>query len=134
MPRTTCTTCSTASTRRGRCDSSTSSTPGRRSCADGDAYLCGDLFYDVQGALGSPPKDGFVAGVQPSILVSTDPALSNNFTTSVLQEMGAIKRASKFRFILPAHDDPGVLESGRYVGRIEDDVIPGPVTPASARA
>ncbi len=104
------------------------------STADGDAYLCGDLFYDVQGALGSPPKDGFVAGVQPSILVSTDPALSNNFTTSVLQEMGAIKRASKFRFILPAHDDPGVLESGRYVGRIEDDVIPGPVTPASARA
>jgi glyoxylase-like metal-dependent hydrolase (beta-lactamase superfamily II) len=99
--------------------------------ADGEAYLCGDLFYDVEGALLHPPKDGFVAGVQPSALAGDDPALSNNFTTSVLQEIGAVKHARKYRFILPAHDDPGVLDAGAYVGRIKGDAIPGPVTPAS---
>jgi hypothetical protein len=99
--------------------------------AEGEAYLCGDLFYDVEGALLHPPKDGFVARVQPSALAGDDPALSNNFTTSVLQEIGAVKHARKYRFILPAHDDPGVLDAGAYVGRIKGDAIPGPVTPAS---
>jgi len=99
---------------------------------DGEAYLCGDLFYDVQGALRDQPKEGLVAGVQPSIMVRDDPAVSNNFTTSVLQEIGAIKRARQYRFILAAHDDPGVLEAGRYVGRISGDVIPGPVSPVES--
>lgn len=99
---------------------------------DGEAYLCGDLFYDVQGALRDQPKQGLVAGVQPSILVRDDPAVSNNFTSSVLQEIGAIKRARQYRFILAAHDDPGVLEAGRYVGRISGDVIPGPISPVAA--
>jgi N-acyl homoserine lactone hydrolase len=97
----------------------------------GEAYLCGDLFYDVEGALRDHPMQGFTAGVQPSALVADDPALSNNFTTSVLQEIGAVKRALQYRFIVPAHDDPGVLEAGRYVGRIEGDAIPGPVTPSA---
>lgn len=99
--------------------------------SQGQAYLCGDLFYDVQTALHSPPKDTFLAAVQPGFLVQGDPGLSNNFTTSVLQEMGAVKRARRYRFVLPAHDDPGVLESGRYVGRILGDTIPGPVTPVA---
>ncbi|SFW67414.1 MBL fold metallo-hydrolase [Amycolatopsis australiensis] len=98
--------------------------------AEGEAYLCGDLFYDVEGALRNQPRDGFVAGVQPTFLVPDDPALSNNFTTSVVQEMRAAKAARRYRFILAAHDDPGVLEGGRYVGRILGDVVPGPVTPA----
>jgi N-acyl homoserine lactone hydrolase len=98
---------------------------------DGEAYLCGDLFYDVEGALHEQPRQSFVAGVQPSMLVSDDPALSNNFTTSVLQEIGAIKRARKYRFIVPAHDDPGVLEAGHYIGRISGDIIPGPITPVA---
>jgi N-acyl homoserine lactone hydrolase len=97
--------------------------------ADGEAYLCGDLFYDVEGSLHSPPRDGFVAGVQPTSLVPTDPGLSNNFTTSVRQEMGAAKHARRYRFVMPAHDDPGVLDDGRYIGRISGDVVPGPVTP-----
>jgi glyoxylase-like metal-dependent hydrolase (beta-lactamase superfamily II) len=96
--------------------------------AEGEAYLCGDLFYDVEGALRNQPRDGFVAGVQPSYLVQDDPALSNNFTTSVLQEMGAAKAARRYRFVMPAHDDPGVLENGHYVGRILGDIVPGPVT------
>jgi N-acyl homoserine lactone hydrolase len=95
--------------------------------AAGRAYLCGDLFYDVQGALRDQPRDGFAAGVQPAFLVADDPALSNNFTTSVLAEIGAIKRARQYEFILPAHDDPGVLELGHYVGRILGEAVPGPV-------
>ncbi|HEV7648614.1 MAG TPA: MBL fold metallo-hydrolase [Actinophytocola sp.] len=98
---------------------------------EGEAYLCGDLFYDVAGALRDQPRDGFVAGVQPTCLVPDDPALSNNFTTSVLAELRAVKAARRYRFVLPAHDDPGVLEHGRYVGRIAGDVVPGPVTPAN---
>ncbi|MFB9691181.1 MBL fold metallo-hydrolase [Amycolatopsis plumensis] len=97
--------------------------------AEGQAYLCGDLFYDAEGALRSQPRDGFVAGVQPTYLVPDDPALSNNFTTSVRQEMAAVKAARRYRFVLPAHDDPGVLEHGRYVGRILGDIIPGQITP-----
>lgn len=97
--------------------------------AEGEAYLCGDLLYDVEGALHDQPKDGFVAGVQPSFLVTDDPALSNNFTTSVLQEIGAVKRARRYRFVCPAHDDPGVLDAGRYIGRITGDTVPGPITP-----
>jgi N-acyl homoserine lactone hydrolase len=95
---------------------------------DGEAYLCGDLFYDIEGALKDQPQDTFTARVQPAAFVSDDPALTNNFTTSVLQEIGAAKRARKFRFILAAHDDPAVLEGGRYVGRILGSVVPGDVT------
>ncbi|MDQ0376175.1 N-acyl homoserine lactonase family protein [Amycolatopsis thermophila] len=97
---------------------------------EGEAYLCGDLFYDVEGALRNQPRDGFVAGVQPTYLAIDDPALTNNFTTSVLQEMAAAKAARQYRFVVPAHDDPGVLDRGRYVGRILGDTVPGPVTVA----
>lgn len=96
---------------------------------EGQAYLCGDLFYDVEGALRNQPRNSFVAGVQPAALTVDDPALSNNFTTSVLQEMGAVKRALQYRYILPSHDDPGVLDRGRYVGRIRGDSVPGPISP-----
>jgi glyoxylase-like metal-dependent hydrolase (beta-lactamase superfamily II) len=96
--------------------------------AEGEAYLCGDLFYDVAGALRRQPQQSFTAGVQPAALGACEPALSNNFTPSVLEEIGAVKRALKYRFIVPAHDDPGVLENGKYIGRIEGEVVPGPVT------
>jgi len=115
------------------CQLSGGHTPGSLAAivptTDGEAYLCGDLFYDLQTALYSPPKDTFVAAVQPAFLVEGDPGLSNNFTTSVLQEMGAVKRARQHRFVLPAHDDPGVLESGRLIGRIAGNTVPGPITP-----
>jgi Zn-dependent hydrolases, including glyoxylases len=102
--------------------------------AEGEAYLCGDLLYDVEGSLHRPPREGAVAGVQPTYLVPTDPGLTNNFTTSVLQEIGAVKHARRYRFVMPAHDDPGVLDGGRYIGRITGDVIPGPVTPVADSA
>jgi glyoxylase-like metal-dependent hydrolase (beta-lactamase superfamily II) len=95
----------------------------------GQACLCGDLFYDIYSALVAPPRQGPVAGVQPHALVAGEPALTNNFTTAVLQEIGAVKRALRYRYLLPAHDAPGVLEAGRLVGRIDGDVVPGPVSP-----
>lgn len=98
---------------------------------EGDAYLCGDLIYDVAGALRNQPREGFAAGMQPSYLVADDPALTNNFTTSVRQEIGAVKAARRYRFIVPAHDDPGVLEDGRYIGRVMGNVVPGPVMPVA---
>ena len=99
--------------------------------SEGEAYLCGDLLYDIEGSLHRAPRDGAVAGVQPTFLVPTDPGLTNNFTTSVVQEIGAVKHARRYRFVVPAHDDSGVLDGGCYVGRITGDVIPGPVTPVA---
>ncbi|WP_395105079.1 N-acyl homoserine lactonase family protein [Actinomadura sp. SCN-SB] len=98
------------------------------STREGEACLCGDLFYDVEGALLRQPRTSFTGRCQPSALVAGEPALTNNFTTSVVEELGAVKRALRYRFLLPAHDDPAVLEDGRYVGRITGDVVPGPVT------
>jgi N-acyl homoserine lactone hydrolase len=97
--------------------------------SDGPACLCGDLFYDLHRALVAPPRQGPVAGVQPHALAADEPGLTNNFTTAVLQEIGAVKRALRYRYLLPAHDAPGVLHAGRLVGRINGDVVPGPVSP-----
>ena len=97
--------------------------------AGGEAYLCGDLFYDVEGALHRSPREGPVAGVQPAFLGTREPGLTNNFTTSVLQEVGAAKHARRSRFVVPAHAARMALDRGRYVGRVAGDVIPGPVTP-----
>lgn len=47
----------------------------------------------------------------------------------MLQEIGAVKHARRYRFVMPAHDDPGVLDGGHYVGRITGDIVPGPVSP-----
>jgi glyoxylase-like metal-dependent hydrolase (beta-lactamase superfamily II) len=96
--------------------------------SDGVAYLCGDLLYDVRGSLFAPPHQSFVARVQPSALGRGDPGLSNNFTGSVAQEIAAVKLARQYRFVLAAHDAPAVLDGGRYVGRIEGPVVPGPIT------
>lgn len=96
---------------------------------EGEACLCGDLVYDVEAALYRHPDQTPIAGVQPYTLAHAEPALTNNFTTSVLQELGALKRAARYRFLLPAHDAPGALEHGRLVGRIHGTTVPGPITP-----
>lgn len=100
---------------------------------DGPAYLCGDLFYDVRAALHSPPRDTFVGAVQPTYLDPSVPGLTNNFTGSVLDEIGATQRARAYRYVVPAHDNPGVLEAGRYLGAILGDTVPGPVTAIDGR-
>lgn len=116
------------------CEATGGHTPGSMSIivatAEGDACLCGDLIYDVAAALLDHPSTSAMARVQPSTFTADEPALTNNHTTSVLQELGALKRVLRHRFLLPAHDAPGVLEHGRLVGRITGPVVPGPITAA----
>lgn len=69
-----------------------------------------------------------MARVQSCLFGHSEPAVTNNFTSSVLQELGALKRLARYRFVLPAHDAPGVLGRGRLVGRIHGATIPGPIT------
>lgn len=97
--------------------------------SDGDARLCGDLIYDVEASLRSTPKTTHAARVQPWLFAADEPATTNNFTRSVGQEVAALKRLLRHRYILPAHDAPGVLDRGRLVGRIDGPTVPGPVTP-----
>jgi glyoxylase-like metal-dependent hydrolase (beta-lactamase superfamily II) len=101
---------------------------------EGQACLCGDLIYDVEAALNAQPGVTPVAGVQPCFFGHQEPAVTNNFTVSVLQELGALKRLAKYRFVLPAHDAPGVLERGQLTGRINGATIPGHITPSAPRA
>ncbi|MFT4083215.1 MAG: MBL fold metallo-hydrolase [Nocardioides sp.] len=95
--------------------------------AEGDAYLCGDLFYDVETALHTQPRDTFVAAVQPAHFDPYAAGLTNNFTVGVIDELAATQRARRYRFVVPAHDDPAVLDHGQYCGRILGDTIPGPI-------
>lgn len=114
------------------CEATGGHTPGSMSIivatADGDACLCGDLVYDIAASLTDQPDTSAMARVQPCTFTADEPALTNNHATSVLQELGALKRALRHRFLLPAHDAPGVLEHGRLVGRITGSVVPGRVT------
>lgn len=96
---------------------------------EGQACLCGDVIYDVEAALHAQPADTHMAGLQACFFGGQEPAVTGNFTTSVLQELGALKRLSNYRFVLPAHDAPGVLEHGTLTGRITGATIPGPITP-----
>jgi hypothetical protein len=70
-----------------------------------------------------------MAGVQSYAFAAEEPATTNNFTPSVADEVAAIKRVLQHRYLLPAHDRPGVLDRGRLVGRIDGPSVPGPVTP-----
>lgn len=92
--------------------------------AGGDAYLCGDLMYDIRGALTAQPRETFVGRVQPTALALDDPAMTNNFAVDVRHEMGALKRARQHRYILAAHDAPAVIENGRWVAYLEGDSLP----------
>ena len=86
----------------------------------GAACLCGDVIYDIHGALVE----------RRGQLNAFEPQTSGNFATSRLEEKRAIKLAvSLGRFLYPSHDHyGGVIEHGRVVGRI-GRVIPGPVLP-----
>jgi glyoxylase-like metal-dependent hydrolase (beta-lactamase superfamily II) len=86
----------------------------------GPACLCGDVIYDVHGAL--IERKGQIHAFEPQT--------SGNFATSRLEEKRAIKLAvSLGRFLYPSHDHYGaVIEHGRVTGRIGRS-IPGPILP-----
>jgi glyoxylase-like metal-dependent hydrolase (beta-lactamase superfamily II) len=84
---------------------------------EGVACICGDVIYDVVHQL-----------VEPHLqLMELDPAVTGNHGGSKRGEKAAIRNALVgSRFVLPAHDRPGVVAHGRIVGRTFDSV-PGPV-------
>jgi glyoxylase-like metal-dependent hydrolase (beta-lactamase superfamily II) len=96
---------------------------------DGTAALIGDLIYDLHGSLHEVPTGTPMAGVQSYAFAAEEPATTNNFTPAVADEVAAIKRVLRHRYLLPAHDRPGVLDHGRLVGRIDGPTVPGLVTP-----
>ena len=84
---------------------------------EGVACICGDVIYDIAHQL-----------VEPHLQVmELDPAVTGNHGGSKRGEKAAIRKAvGTSRFVLPAHDRPGVVEHGRMVGRTFDST-PGPL-------
>ena len=95
---------------------------------EGVACICGDVIYDIHHQL-----------VEPHLQrMELDPAVTGNHGGSKRGEKAAIRKALVgARFVLPAHDRPGVVEGGRIVGRtfdsapgsvIANDAFPGKLT------
>jgi hypothetical protein len=58
-----------------------------------------------------------------------DPAVTGNHGGSKRGEKAAIRKTLVgSRFVLPAHDRPGVVEAGRIIGRTFEST-PGPLIP-----
>lgn len=93
---------------------------------EGVACLCGDVIYEIAGALVEPPFP----------LHYNEPSLSGNHAPSLLEEKVALKRAlNSGRFLYPSHDPYGaVLEDGRVIGRVGPHIgtPPTPVLPFDA--
>ena len=84
---------------------------------EGVACICGDVIYDIAHQLVDPHLQ----------VMELDPAVTGNHGGSKRGEKAAIRKAlSGARFVLPAHDRPGVVEHGRIVGRTFDST-PGPL-------
>jgi glyoxylase-like metal-dependent hydrolase (beta-lactamase superfamily II) len=83
---------------------------------EGVACICGDVIYDIAHQLVDPHLQ----------VMELDPAVTGNHGGSKRGEKAAIRKAlSGARFVLPAHDRPGIVEHGRIVGRTFDST-PGP--------
>jgi glyoxylase-like metal-dependent hydrolase (beta-lactamase superfamily II) len=84
---------------------------------EGVACICGDVIYDIVHQLVDPHLQ----------LMELDPAVTGNHGGSKRGEKAAIRKALVgSRFVLPAHDRPGVVAHGRIAGRTFDSV-PGPL-------
>jgi glyoxylase-like metal-dependent hydrolase (beta-lactamase superfamily II) len=84
---------------------------------EGVACICGDVIYDIAYQLVSPHLQ----------VMELDPAVTGNHGGSKRGEKAAIRKALVgVRYVLPAHDRPGVVEAGRIVGRTFDSA-PGPL-------
>jgi glyoxylase-like metal-dependent hydrolase (beta-lactamase superfamily II) len=84
---------------------------------EGVACICGDVIYDIAHQLVDPHLQ----------VMELDPAVTGNHGGSKRGEKAAIRKAlSGARYVLPAHDRPGIVEHGRIVGRTFDST-PGPL-------
>ena len=83
----------------------------------GVACICGDVIYDIQNHVIDPIYQ----------VLDYEPQSTGNQGTSKREERAAIKRVlNSGDFVLPIHDYPARVESGRVVSRFVGDAVPGP--------
>ena len=86
--------------------------------ADGLANICGDVIYHFQ--------DQIIEPVYQAQYM--EPQVTGNHAGSKRSEKAAIKKLlNNYRYLLPIHDTPALIESTQVVGRLEGQ-IPGPVS------
>jgi glyoxylase-like metal-dependent hydrolase (beta-lactamase superfamily II) len=87
---------------------------------EGVACICGDVIYDIQNQIVDPIYQ----------VLDYEPQSTGNQGTSKRQERAAIKRAlNSGAFVLPLHDWPARVKSGRIVSRLVGGSVPGPEQP-----
>jgi glyoxylase-like metal-dependent hydrolase (beta-lactamase superfamily II) len=88
--------------------------------ADGEtACICGDVIYDVHNQIVDPTWQ----------VLDYEPATTGNHGTTKRQEKAAIKKAlNSGDYVIPIHDFPARVSSGRVLSRLEHSV-PGPEHP-----
>lgn len=86
--------------------------------ADGLANICGDVIYDFQ--------DQIIEAVHQDQFM--EPQVTGNHSGSKRAEKGAIKKLlNNYKYLLPIHDKPAMIEHQQVVGRLEMQV-PGPIS------
>jgi len=88
--------------------------------ADGEkACICGDVIYDVHNQIVDPTWQ----------VLDYEPATTGNHGTTKRQEKAAIKKAlNSGDYVIPIHDFPARVDSGRVLSRLEH-AVPGPEHP-----
>ena len=91
--------------------------------ADGLANICGDVIYDFQDQIIEPVRqDQFM-----------EPQVTGNHAGSKRGEKGAIKKLlNNYKYLLPIHDKPALIEHAQVVGRL-DMQVPGPISQSLPR-
>jgi glyoxylase-like metal-dependent hydrolase (beta-lactamase superfamily II) len=92
--------------------------------ADGEkACICGDVLYDIHNQIVDPMLQ----------VLDFEPATTGNHGTTKRQEKAAIKKAlNSGDYVIPIHDFPARVSSGRVLSRLEHSV-PGPEHPIEHR-
>ena len=92
--------------------------------AAGIACICGDVIYDIQNQIVDPTHQ----------VLDHEPQSTGNQGTSKREERAAIKKAlNSGTFVLPIHDWPARVESGRIASRLVGGSVPGPEQPVDHR-
>jgi glyoxylase-like metal-dependent hydrolase (beta-lactamase superfamily II) len=92
--------------------------------ADGEkACICGDVIYDVHNQIVDPTWQ----------VLDYEPATTGNHGMTKRQEKAAIKKAlNSGDYVIPIHDFPARVSSGRVISRLEH-AVPGPERPVDHR-
>jgi glyoxylase-like metal-dependent hydrolase (beta-lactamase superfamily II) len=91
---------------------------------EGTACICGDVLYDIQNQIVDPIYQ----------VLDYEPQSTGNQGTSKREERAAIKKVlNSGAFVLPLHDWPARIQSGRVLSRLVGDSVPGPEQPVEHR-